>query len=155
MTLIYRTAVPNDIAECIELRGKTRDNSISVERLKVLGVTHLSWSGDVAAGNQFGYVCLEEGRIVGYCFGDRTSGEIVVLALLPEWEGNGIGRKLLDKVVQELAGSGLQRVFLGCSSRTQFRSHGFYRHLGWTPTGIVYANQDEELEYFPVRSEHD
>ncbi|HYM35002.1 MAG TPA: GNAT family N-acetyltransferase [Steroidobacteraceae bacterium] len=149
MTLTYRSAVPDGIAECIDLRGKTRENSISVERLRALGITHESWRGDVAAGNLPGCVCLEEGKIVGYCFGNKMTGEIAVLAFLPEWEGKGIGRRLLTMVVDDFAKLGFRRVFLGCSSNPKVRSYGFYRHLGWKSTGSFdYAN-DEILEYFP------
>ena len=146
MTLIYRSAFPSDIAACIELRGKTRENAVSVERLKELGVTHSSWSADVANGDLPGYVCLEHDQIVGYSFADKRTGEIVVLALLPDWQAKGIGRNLLEMIVTDLAKLGFQRLFLGCSSDPKVRSYGFYRHLGWKTTGTLDANQDEVLE---------
>ena len=146
MTHTYRRALPSDIAACIDLRGRTRENAVSVERLMQLGVTHASWSADVTNGDLPGYVCLEYEQIVGYCFADKRTGEIVVLALLPEWEGKGIGRTLLGMVVLDLAKSGFQRVFLGCSSDPRVRSYGFYRHLGWRSTGTFDANDDEVLE---------
>lgn len=146
MTLTYRSAVPSDIAACIELRGKTRENAVSVERLKLLGVTQASWSADVASGDLPGYVCVEQGQIVGYCFADKHTGEIVVLALLPAWEGRGIGKHLLGMIVTDLAKLDFQRLFLGCSSDPKVRSYGFYRHLGWTSTGTLDANDDEVLE---------
>lgn len=152
MTLIYRKAVSEDIAACIDVRGRTRENAISIKGLRARGITHESWSGDVAAGNCPGYVCLDEGTIVGYCFGDKATGEIVVLALLPDWEGKGIGKNLLDRVVQDFAKLGFQRLFLGCSSNPKVRSYGFYRHLGWKSTGTFDAAQDEILEYFPGAS---
>ena len=146
MTLTYRSAVPSDIAACIELRGKTRENAVSVERLKQLGVTQASWSAEVADGDLPGYVCVEHGQIVGYCFADRNTGEVVVLALLPAWEGRGIGKHLLGMIVADLAMLGFRRLFLGCSSDPKVRSYGFYRHLGWTSTGTLDANDDEVLE---------
>lgn len=149
MNLVYRSATASDIAECIEIRGNTRDNAVSVERLKELGVTQASWAADVASGRLPGYVCVDEDRVVGYCYGDRNTGEIVVLAVLPDWEGKGVGKRLLNSLVMDFAALGHRRLFLGCSSKSQFRSHGFYRHLGWISTGRLYANRDEELEYFP------
>ena len=146
MTLTYRPALPSDIASCIELRGKTRENAVSVARLKQLGVTLSSWSADVASGNLPGYVCLEHDQIVGYCFADKRTGEIVVLALLPKWEGEGIGRSLLAMMVTELARLGFRRLFLGCSSDPKVRSYGFYRRLGWRSTGAFDVNHDEVLE---------
>jgi L-amino acid N-acyltransferase YncA len=146
MTVTYRQAVPSDIAACIDLRGKTRENAVSVERLNQLGITEASWSADVANGDLPGYVCVEQGRIVGYCFADKNSGEVVVLALLPAWEGKGIGKKLLGMIVTDLQKLGFRRLFLGCSSDPKVRSYGFYRYLGWRSTGTFDANDDEILE---------
>lgn len=147
MQLIYRVAIPADIHACIDLRGETRENSFSVEQLRAVGVTFESWSGGVADGSLTGHVCLADGDMVGYSFGDRLTGEVVVLALLPEWEGKGIGKHLLSLVVRNLMQRGFQRLFLGCSSNPQHRSHGFYRHLGWKSTGVFDDAQDEVLEY--------
>lgn len=149
MPLSYRPAVPEDIAACIDLRGKTRENAVSVERLKSLGVTHESWSRGVADGVLPGYVCLDDDKLVGYCFGDCTTGEIVVLALLPDWEGRGIGKCLLNTIARDFIRLGFQRLFLGCSSDPKVRSYGFYRYLGWRATGTLDAHDDEVLEYFP------
>lgn len=85
--------------------------------------------------------------MAGYCFGDRDSGEIVVLALLPECEARGIGKALLERMVDDFRGWGFARLFLGCSSDPNSRSYGFYRHLGWTSTGALDAAGDELLEY--------
>ena len=98
-----------------------------------------------------GHVCLDGETIVGYCFGDKASGEVVVLALLPAYEGRGIGRRLLGLVVDHLAALGHQRLFLGCAADPATRSHGFYRHLGWVSTGAFDGAGDEILELFPHR----
>ena len=84
--------------------------------------------------------------MAGYCFGSSSSGEIVVLALLPAFENRGIGRELLRRVVERLRGFGHRRLFLGCASDPSVRSFGFYRHLGWRSTGRVDRHGDEELE---------
>ena len=149
MTLNFRIATCDDIQECITIRGSTRDNAISAARLAELGVTHLSWSQNVADEKLSGVVCLELERIVGHCFADPSTGEIVVLAVLPDWEGKGVGKRLLEITVRNLWARGHRRLFLAASPKTQYRSHGFYRHLGWKPSGRTHANQDEELEYFP------
>jgi GNAT superfamily N-acetyltransferase len=144
--LQYRPAVISDVAECIEVRGRTRENAVSASRLATLGVTAESWSSDIQAGWLPGQVCIDDGRIVGYCFGDRRSGEIVVLALLPTHEGRGIGKALLSQVVQELRSAGFSRLHLGCSRNPTHRSYGFYRHVGWRSTGTRDERGDEILE---------
>ena len=143
----YRRARPEDIAECVALRGMTRENAISVERLRAAGITVYSWSDDTRSGALVGHVCVSGSRIAGYCFGSPRTGEVVVLALLPAFEGRGIGQALLERVVKDLRGAGHTRLFLGCSSDPASRSFGFYRHLGWRSTGTFDAAGDEVLEW--------
>jgi GNAT superfamily N-acetyltransferase len=145
--LDYRPATADDLPRCIALRGMTRQNAISVEQLASYGITAASWGDAVRQGRQAGFVGLQRGQIVGYCFGDIATGEVLVLALLPEHEGQGVGRQLLRRVVDALLASGHQRLFLGCSADPASRSHGFYRHLGWRSTGGIDAHGDEVLEY--------
>lgn len=148
MTLKYRPAVADDAAECLVLRGKTRQNAASEEWLRSIGVTVQSWTADIRSGALPGQVCTADDAIVGYCFGARDTGEIVVLALLPDYEDRGIGRELLNRTTAELAGLGHRRLFLGCSTDPTSRSHGFYRHLGWKPTGTFDERGDEILELY-------
>src|SRR5262245_34555463 len=124
MSLHFRPATAEDIPACLALRGRTRENAISAERLAAMGITVESWAGDVSSGSLPGFVCVDEESIVGYCFGDKAAGEVVVLALLPPYEARGIGKHLLELVVGVLAQAGHRRLFLGCSSDPATRSHG-------------------------------
>jgi len=146
MTLEYRPATPDDVPECIRLRGRTRENAVSEERLRAAGITAESWGNDIQSGALPGFVCCSGGDIAGYCFGEVASGEVVVLSLLPAFEDQGIGKRLLGLVVELLRTFGHARLFLGCSSDPAVRSHGFYRHLGWSSTGAVDRFGDEVLE---------
>jgi ribosomal protein S18 acetylase RimI-like enzyme len=145
-TLHYRLADSADAAECVTLRGRTRENAISALTLASLGITPESWANGIATGRLPGHVCTDDGAIVGYCFGDTDTGEIIVLAVLPQYESRGIGKSLLLQVVECLQSLGHTRLFLACSSDSSHRSHGFYRHLGWRPTGSFDDNDDEILE---------
>ncbi len=146
LTPQYRAAVALDAVDCVVIRGQTRQNAVSADRLAALGITADSWGRDIQAGRLPGHVCVVDGRTAGYCFGDATTGEVVVLALLPRFEGCGIGKRLLSLVVHELQARGHGRLFLGCAKDPATRSHGFYRHLGWRPTGQIDTNDDEVLE---------
>lgn len=147
MNLHYRPAHPDDAAACIDLRGRTRENAFSAEDLRALGITRESWSDGIRDGALPGVVALADGELAGYCFGDRDSGEIMVLALLPAYEGRGIGRALLDQVMGMLRALGHERLFLSCAADPGVRSHGFYRRLGWVPTGEINPAGDEVLAY--------
>lgn len=142
----HRPALPEDAAACIDLRGRTRQNAVPADRLAAQGITAASWAAGIRSGATPGQVCLQGDRLLGCCFGERTSGEVLVLALLPEAEGRGLGRALLGRVVAQLAALGWRRLFLGCSTDPASRSHGFYRHLGWQPTGQLDGRGDEILE---------
>lgn len=152
-TPAYRPALPQDAKECVVLRGQTRQNAVSPERLRALGITVQSWGDAVRDGQLTGEICSLGGRMVGYCFGSCHEGEVVVLALLPQAEGQGIGRELLARVVGRLRSLGHQRLYLGCSADPASRSHGFYRHLGWVSTGQFDAHGDEVLELLSAPAE--
>lgn len=152
MSIAFRPATAEDALACVTLRGLTRENAISVEQLAAMGVTVESWAAAVASGALPGYVCIDdEAAIVGYGFGDKASGEVVVLALLPSFEGRGIAKQLLNLVVEVLIEAGHQRLFLGCSSDPAVRSYSFYRRQGWVSTGRFDDNGDEVLELLVAR----
>ena len=146
MHLTYRSAVPEDAAECVALRGKTRENAVSEERLRSIGITAESWRENIRSRAVPGHVCTFEGKLVGYCFGARETGEIEVLVVMPDFENLGIGRELLTRTTKQLAKFGHRRLFLGCSPSPSSRSYGFYRHLGWRSTGTFDEHGDEILE---------
>ena len=130
----------------MRIRGLTRENGVSAQRLAELGITAESWAHDIRSEVLPGFICMAGTKMAGYCFGSSTTGEVIVLALQPAYERLGIGRELLNLVVAHLHALGHQRLFLGCSSDSSVRSYGFYRHLGWQGTETVDAHGDEILE---------
>lgn len=144
--LEYRPARAEEAPDYVAVRGRTRQNAFSEEQLRAVGVTERSWASGIASGALIGHVCTAGERVVGYCFGDRDTGEIVVVAVLPDFEGLGIGREVLRRTVDDLLGLGHQRLFLSCSPYPESRSHGFYRHLGWRSTETLDERGDEILE---------
>lgn len=143
----YRAAVAADADQCIEIRGLTRENSFSRTDLAELGITTQTWADGIRNGESFGYVCMDGAHMVGYCFGEAEHGEVLVLALLPEYENQGLGKHLLGLVMADLKAAGLERLFLSCAADAAVRSYGFYRYLGWVSTGEFDDAGDEILEY--------
>ena len=131
----YRRAIPNDLPACIGVRGRTRDNPLSAEHLASLGVTPESWSPLMERRQIQGFVAESASEVVGFCFGDQRSGEVLVLAVLPDFEGVGIGRRLLSLTTEILFSCGHHELWLAASPRPEVRAHGFYRRLGWTWRG--------------------
>lgn len=147
MTITYRPALAADAEACIVLRTQTRENAVTRAELAAAGITRETWAAGIDAGLYPGVVALDGDVLAGYCFGHRDTGEIVVLALLPPYEGQGVGKTLLNRVVGLLRKQGHSRVFLGCATDPAVRSYGFYRHLGWRSIGALNDAGDEVLEY--------
>ena len=146
MSIEFKPAPPDLAAEYIRLRGMTRENAIPEERLRALGITAETWANDIKSTELQGFVARSSDELAGYCFSNTKSGEVVVLAVHPEYEGQGIGQQLLSLVIEQLSLRGHKRPFLGCSSDPTVRSYGFYRRLGWHSTGKVDERGDEVLE---------
>ena len=146
MSIEFKPAPPDLAAEYIRLRGMTRENAIPEERLRALGITAETWANDIQSTELQGFVAQSSHELAGYCFGNTKSGEVIVLAVRPAYEGQGIGQQLLSLVIEQLSLRGHKKLFLGCSSDPTVRSYGFYRRLGWRSTGTVDQRGDEVLE---------
>ena len=90
--------------------------------------------------------CVHDSRVVGHCAGNLTAGEIIGLSVHPDYQGQGIGRQLLSLVVDSLRASGVKRVWLAAPSDPTLRAYGFYRAVGWVPTGARTEDGSEILE---------
>jgi GNAT superfamily N-acetyltransferase len=57
---------------------------------------------------------------------DRATGEVLVIAVLREYEGKGVGRRLMTVAEDWLAASGCERAWLSTDLDTSLRAYGFY-----------------------------
>jgi ribosomal protein S18 acetylase RimI-like enzyme len=145
MELLIRETREADIDSLFDVRVRTRQNPVSREQLAAAGITSASTAAALRSGNQKGWVCLDGANVVGFCSADGVGGEVIVLAILPEYEGRGIGKRLLSHAVDWLRARGVDRVWLAASPDPAIRAHGFYRSQGWRPTGERDGNGDEIL----------
>lgn len=143
----YRKTQSADVDRLFVIRARTRENPIPVERLAQMGITPAATRLGFEREQLYGWVCLCEEVIVGFCSADLKTGEVLVLALLPEFEGQGIGRQLLEHVVADLRRNGQSSIWLAADSNSGVRAHGFYRRLGWEPSGQTLDNGDEVLVF--------
>ena|ERR1700722_9709782 len=77
--------------------------------------------------------CLLGTRSVGHSTGDSVTGEILGHSVLPAYEGQGIGRRLLSLVVDALRTSGANRIWVAAPFDPALRAYGFYRAVGMRP----------------------
>jgi GNAT superfamily N-acetyltransferase len=147
MDLVFRETLPSDIEGLFSVRARTRESAISKAGLASIGITVESIAKQMASGRLKGWVCLNSSTLVGFCNGDAETGEVLVLAVLPEYERRGIGTYLLSRVVEWLRSVGSDTIWLAASPDTRIRAHGFYRSLGWRPNGKREPNGDEILVF--------
>jgi ribosomal protein S18 acetylase RimI-like enzyme len=146
MDLEFRDTRTSDVDALFEVRANTRQNPLSRAALAELGITPESTSAALISATIVGSVCTCRERVVGFFSGAVETGEILVLAVLPDYEGRRIGTRLLDYVVTRLRKAGSPRLWLAAAADPTVRAYGFYRALGWRATGERTANGDEILE---------
>lgn len=139
----FRSMKREDVDEILRVRTLTRENVLTMEELAGLGITPES-TRSLLGDDVKGWVCEEAGAILGFAMGDALSGEVLVLAVLAQHEGRGIGRTLLGAVADWLVSRGHPEPWLRTNPDPAVRSHGFYRRLGWRPTGEL-RGADEVL----------
>lgn len=140
---MIREMTAADLPEAFLVRTATRENVITLETLSSYGITEASLA-EAMIFDVKGWVSESAGRITGFVMGDKSTGEMQVLAILPDFENKGIGSKLLLKVTEWLFSNGHQQLWLKTTPNQSFRAYGFYQHFGWMPTGKM----DSEDEVF-------
>lgn len=126
----YREIAPADIPALFRVRTRTRENSYTIEQFHRLDITPESVTVKLATSFS-GWLCTVSDQVVGFCMADRSTGELWVIAILPEFEGRGIGGRLMRLAEQWLWSWGRERAWLTTDVDVTLRAYGFYRHLGW------------------------
>jgi ribosomal protein S18 acetylase RimI-like enzyme len=143
-----RPMLASDIPATMQMRGQTRENAVTREEMaRDYGITPEGVAADMERG-LFGWVVEDRGQIKGFAMGDARNGEVVVIALLPECEGRGLGRALLTLVTDRLLSAGHDRLWLNANPDPAVRASGFYLRLGWRPSG-EWHGEDIVLEWRP------
>ena len=106
-----------------------------MEALAGAGVTVEAVEGRLSAKCR-GWVCECDGEIVGFSMSNGESGEFWVVAVLPEYEGRGIGRKLVEVGQAWLHEQGWKEIWLWTSPDTSTRAYKLYLKLGWRDCGV-------------------
>ena len=88
-------------------------------------------------GSYKGWLCERQGSVVGFAIGDRSSGEMWVIAVLPGHIGRGIGGALLEKVEAWLFSEGCSELWLTTDLDTRLRAYSFYKKHGWRVFGEI------------------
>lgn len=147
----FREITIKDIPELFIIRTMTRENTLSIDELAQHNITQASIANALLADVK-GWLCEIKGKIIGFAMGNKITGEMLVIALLPNYEKLGIGKQLLTLVENWLFSQGHNELWLTTSPDPKIRSNGFYKKLGWTATGIMQGNDEIFKKYKPLPS---
>ncbi len=128
--LTYRQIVEADIPALFQIRLDTWGNDRGAEEMAALGINHDSVVARLRNGHA-GWIAFWEGEPVAFSIANQSNGELWVIAVLPKFEGQGIGRELMRQAEAWLFSHGWEEIWLTTYADENSRAVGFYRHLGW------------------------
>jgi ribosomal protein S18 acetylase RimI-like enzyme len=140
----FREITPADVPALFYVRPRTRENALTLGELQRLGINPQSVTESLDRSTK-GWLCEDPGRAVAFSMADSATGEFLVIAVLPEYEGRGVGGRLMALTEEWLAASGCERAWLTTDIDTTLRAYGFYRKRGWTDWKIERGNRYMEL----------
>ena len=133
MTVHTRQVGAEDGPALLAVRAATRENPFSLEALAAAGINSDSLSRDLQAGTLAGWLSetVSAGEVVGFCLANLPEAEVWVLAVLPAYEGRGIGRELLARTEALLWAAGHSSAWLWTSTDRNLRAYNLYLAAGW------------------------
>lgn len=135
MPLLYRPISLSDLPALFSIRTATRENRFTLGELRTAGITEASVTAMLEETHS-GWLCEEEGRALGFAMVDESTGELWVIAVIPEAEGRGIGSELLRRGEERLRALGHRVLWLYTSVDPALRAYGFYITHGWEEAGV-------------------
>ena len=82
-----------------------------------------------------GWLCEDKGAVAGFSIVDEKDKNVWALFVHPDFEGRGIGKQLLETLLQWYFTHYKETIWLSTSPGT--RAEHFYRAAGWHQTGIL------------------
>lgn len=127
--MTFREARITDIKQIQEVRNSVKENILSNPDL----VTDADCAEYITQRGK-GWVCEIDDRIVGFAIADLVDENIWALFIHPDFEKQGIGRKLHDTMLDWYFSTGKEYVWLGTQPHS--RAETFYRTSGWRANGM-------------------
>lgn len=133
--MLIRVAEITDIADMFRVRISVNENKATMADLAKYGITPESLP-KMLSGHGRGWVVEIDGITRGFAMADAANATVFALFVEPGFEGQGIGRALMNEAEKWLAGMGCQQIWLETDSNLQVRANGFYRYTGWIESNM-------------------
>ena len=135
--LTCRVATVADIPAMHRVRMAVKENVLS-NPAKVTPEMYVPYLQEFGKG----WVCEERGEILGLSIVDYRNGSVWALFVDPTAEQRGIGKRLMQLLVDDARQRGIAELKLSTGINT--RADRFYLHQGWLPGEI---DADGERHY--------
>ena len=128
MQITLRSAIQNDVPEMHTLRTSVKENVLSDSN--ALGHSdYLPYLGDIGET----WVAIANGRLAGFVTLDWHKSSVWALFVSPQFEGNGVGKALMNHMLQSARARQIHALSLTTTSGT--RAERFYCSQGWQEMG--------------------
>lgn len=127
MNISIRPASATDITAIFAIRTAVKENILSLEQLTEMGITPDAVL-DMLAQPDCVWVADINGITAGFAMVDSEEGSVFALFVLPEYEGRGLGKQLMDHAEAALF---QQHALLWLETDSQSRAAEFYQRRGW------------------------
>ena len=144
--MYFREMTAADVPATFLVRTAAVEHPFSLEDLFKFGITVESCIRQLGTTHK-GWVCEINGIVIGFAVGNRSTGEMWVVAVLPEYEGRGIGRKLLTLTQDWLWSQGCETLWL-TTGLPPTRAYHLYTKLGWKNVGLLEHGGSIRMELY-------
>lgn len=141
--IVIRDAVAKDIPAIFEVRTSVRENHLSTEQMAEMGITHQTILAALQKEPCI-WVAVNEGQIVGFSMADAEDACLFAAFVRPEWAGQGIGRRLMERAEAFLFE---HHASIWLHTDGSSAAAGFYERLGWVRMPDV-ENRDARFEKY-------
>jgi GNAT superfamily N-acetyltransferase len=133
MKAVLREATREDIPGIWRVRYAVTENTLAPGRISDEDVRReIEDTGK-------GWVIEDEGKILGFAVCNVVSGNIWALFVDPEAQGQGLGSRLHDAMLQWLQQQPVPLLWLTTGADT--KASALYEHKGWQRTGITESGE--------------
>ncbi|WP_166718415.1 MULTISPECIES: GNAT family N-acetyltransferase [unclassified Pantoea] len=127
MNINIRTAKAADIDGMFHVRISVIENHLSREEMQRIGITE-NVVADLIEKSCCAWVATDNEKIIGFSMILPDEGCLFAAFVLPEYEGRGIGRRLVEIAEKELF---RHHEIAWLETDKQSRAAKFYIQLGW------------------------